>query len=263
LVHEFWSSHAAPSSGTGSPAQVPFVQASSAVQALPSSHTVPSGLKPSDGHAAAAPVHVSAMSHALAAARQTVPAATKPSAGQALLAPSQLSATSQAPAAGRQTAVLFASAGQVALDPVQVSATSHAPAAARHTVALEANWQEAVQQEPGVPFPAPRSQSSPGSVVPSPQAAPGLSGTAPMDHACAWPSVHDLVTDEAPGPGLPAPSALPPPLPVLRLHRWVCPGPAAAELPSPLVASVSITTCPLALETVTDGEAFDPLADAN
>src|SRR5207245_11206715 len=131
---------------------------SSAVQALPSSHTVRSGLKPWDGHAALVPVHVSAMSHALAAARQTVPAATKPSAGQALLAPSQLSATSQAPAAGRQTAVLFASAGQVALDPVQVSATSHAPAAARHTVALEANWQEAVQQEPGVPFPAPRSQ---------------------------------------------------------------------------------------------------------
>ena len=72
-----------------------------------------------------------------------------------------------------------------------------------------------------------------------------------------------MVTDEAPGSVLPAPSALPPPLPVLRLHRCVCPGPAVAELPSPLVASVSITTCPLALETVTDGEAFDPLADAN
>src|SRR5439155_22802862 len=105
-VHACWSPPRAPSGGTGSPAQVPFVQASSAVQALPSSHTVPSGLKPSDGHAALVPVHVSAMSHALAAARQTVPAATKPSAGQALLAPSQLSATSQGPALARHAAVL-------------------------------------------------------------------------------------------------------------------------------------------------------------
>src|SRR5947199_292578 len=107
--------------------QVPPWQASPPVEALPAPQGVVSG----------------------------VPAATKPSAGQALLAPSQLSATSQAPAAGRQTAVLFASAGQVALVPVQVSAASHGPADARQTVALEANWQKAVQQEPGVPFPAP------------------------------------------------------------------------------------------------------------
>src|SRR5207247_10840466 len=104
---------------------------------------------------------------------------------------------------------------------------------------------------------------SPGSSTPSPQVGPGLSGTAPSDHACAWPRVHDMVTDDAPGSVLPAPSALPPPLPVLRFHRCVCPAPAVAELPSPLVASVSITSCPLALETVTDGDAVDPLADWN
>jgi len=57
------------------PAQVPFVQASSAVQAFWSSQALPSGLKASPGQETLVPVHVSATSHVPAAARQTVPAA--------------------------------------------------------------------------------------------------------------------------------------------------------------------------------------------
>ena len=75
LVHEFWSSQAAPSSGAGSPAQVPFVQASLAVQAFWSSQALPFGLKVSAGQETLVPVQVSATSQEPAAARQTVPAA--------------------------------------------------------------------------------------------------------------------------------------------------------------------------------------------
>src|SRR5207244_1141303 len=41
LVQEFSSSHAAPSSSAALPTQVPFLQVSAAVQALPSSHAAP------------------------------------------------------------------------------------------------------------------------------------------------------------------------------------------------------------------------------
>src|SRR5207249_12052596 len=90
---------------------------------------------PSAGHAALAPVQVSARSHAPAAARHTVLAAWNASAGQAALVPSQVSVTSQTPAAARHTlpATAFASAGQAAPLPVQSSAGAQAPAEARHS----------------------------------------------------------------------------------------------------------------------------------
>src|SRR5438093_931703 len=77
----------------------------SVVQTLPSSvHAVPLALTASAGHAAEAPVQLSATSHSLAAARQTVAADAKPSAGQVADAPVQVSATSHTPAEGRHTA---------------------------------------------------------------------------------------------------------------------------------------------------------------
>jgi hypothetical protein len=89
--------------------------------------------------------------------------------GQASPTPSQTSARSHAPAEARHSAVLFASAGQVAAVPLQFSARSQTPAEARHSVLADSNAHEIVQQVPGVPFAAPRSQSSPVSTVPLPQ----------------------------------------------------------------------------------------------
>src|SRR5207247_3121805 len=66
-------------------------------------------------------------------------------------------------------AALPASAGQVSLVPVQLSARSHSFTAARQTVPLVTKRHDAEQQEPAVPFAAPRSQSSPASTVPLPQ----------------------------------------------------------------------------------------------
>ena len=68
-------------------------------------------------------------------ARHTVPAATSTSPGHAAIAPVQVSATSHTPADARHVVVLGrnASVGQLTL-PLQVSATSQTPADARHTV---------------------------------------------------------------------------------------------------------------------------------
>src|SRR5438132_14014614 len=110
LVHEFWSSHAAPSSSAALPAQVPSWQASAAVHWLPSSHGVPFAWRPSGGQAASAPVQVSAASHWPAAAPQALPAAAKAAAGPALLTPCQLSSTSPGAAPGRHTAAAFPAA---------------------------------------------------------------------------------------------------------------------------------------------------------
>jgi hypothetical protein len=60
--------------GGGPPTQVPLLHASAVVHALPSSHPVPSGLKPFGGHVVLVPVQVSATSHWPDAARQTEPA---------------------------------------------------------------------------------------------------------------------------------------------------------------------------------------------
>jgi hypothetical protein len=114
--------------------QTPLTHWSLVVQTFPSSHDVPSGLKPFAGQAVDVPLQVSATSQNPLAERQTVPADATVSAGHALLDPSQLSATSHAPAAERQTAVLFWSFGQLAPDPVQFSARSQTPADARHWV---------------------------------------------------------------------------------------------------------------------------------
>jgi hypothetical protein len=82
------------------------------------------------------PVHFSATSQVLAAARQTVDDGASASVGQTVDVPVHFSATSHVPAAARQTVDDEAtpSAGQSSDVPPQVSATSHVPFAARQTV---------------------------------------------------------------------------------------------------------------------------------
>src|SRR5581483_8554640 len=124
-------------------------------------HTIDVEAKPSPGHAALAPVQVSATSHTPADARQTAPALPAgcwqatlvplhwstvhglpssvhalpadrfASAGQLGPLPEHDSAASQSSAAARQIVPddVKPSAGQPVLVPVQVSATSQAPAA--------------------------------------------------------------------------------------------------------------------------------------
>ena len=85
-----------PAAQVGVPAHAPAEQAS-LVQATPSLHGVPSAAKPFAGHAADAPVQVSATSQAPAAGRQTAPAPAnwQPAVQQA--PPSQASPASTTP----------------------------------------------------------------------------------------------------------------------------------------------------------------------
>src|SRR5580698_2242856 len=70
------------------------------------------------------------------AGEQTTPVPAKPSAGHDAELPVHVSATSHTPADGRHTAAdpMNPSAGHDAALPVQFSATSHTPADGRHTV---------------------------------------------------------------------------------------------------------------------------------
>src|SRR5439155_601181 len=144
----------------------------SVVQGLPSSvQAVPAALTTLVGQVVLVPVQVSAVSHSLTAARHTVPAfpAGCVDAG-ALLLPLHTSVVQGLPSSVQAVpAALPASAGQVSLVPVQLSARSHSFTAARQTVPLVTKRHDAEQQEPAVPFAAPRSQSSPASTVPLPQ----------------------------------------------------------------------------------------------
>src|SRR5439155_15541388 len=99
-----------------SPWHAPLTHRSDTVQALPSSHEVPSGCAASAGQPLVAPSHDSAASHCPLDARQRVPAGRFASAGHAALPPLQLSAVSHTSAAGRQTTVAGwkSSAGQAA-----------------------------------------------------------------------------------------------------------------------------------------------------
>lgn len=108
---------------------------------LPARHSVPCGLKTSDGQTAEAPVQFSGISQvepsaAVAAALQTVVGGANELTGQLLDAPSQASAVSQVPAGERHSlpAALFASAGQDGDVPSHVSCVSHTPAAGRHSL---------------------------------------------------------------------------------------------------------------------------------
>ena len=60
------------------------------------------------------------------------------------------------------------SAGQLPLEPVQSSSASHWSSAPRQTFVAGSKMHSLVQHDPAVPFAAPWSQSSPGSIVPSP-----------------------------------------------------------------------------------------------
>src|SRR5207249_9842559 len=128
----------------------------------------------SGGQAVLEPSQVSAVSHSPAAARTTAPAFP---AGcvHVTLVPSHRSGVQGLPSSVQAVPAAFTvSAGHVALEPVQLSVTSHSFAAARQTVPLVTKRHEAEQQEPAVPFDAPRSQSSPASTVPLPQFASAL-----------------------------------------------------------------------------------------
>jgi hypothetical protein len=109
------------------------------VQALPSSHAVPSGtFRWFGGQSTLVPVQLSAVSpHCPVTGRHTVAVGMNASAGQAGFAPSHDSATSQPSAAGRQIVVagFTASGGQAASIPVQVSGPrSQISTTGRHTV---------------------------------------------------------------------------------------------------------------------------------
>src|SRR5712691_708923 len=85
-----------------------------------------------------------------------------------------------------------------------------------------------------------------------------------MAHAFEFPKVQDIVTLDAPALVLPAPiTSLPSPkAPVCLFHRSVWPAPAVAELTSAWTASVSMTSSPVALETVTEAVELSWFADA-
>src|SRR5207244_563723 len=74
--------------------------------------------------------------------------------------------------------------------------------------------------------------------------------------------VQDIVTLAAPGSVLPPPSTSVAAAPVVRFQRWVCPAPTARGAPLPGAATVSTTTSPAALVTLTEGVALLPLAVA-
>ena len=95
---------------------------------------MPDGDSAFAGHAAAAPLHVSAASHAPTDERQTVPDGARASLGQLAAAPVHVSAASHAPADVRQTVDAGRNpfAGHAAAAPVQLSATSQTPAPERH-----------------------------------------------------------------------------------------------------------------------------------
>ena len=94
--------------------------------------------KPSAGHVELVPVHVSATSHSLTAARHTVPALPA-GCWHATLVPSHWSFVQGLPSLVHAVpAAFFASAGQLGPVLVQFSARSHSSAAARQTVAAEA-----------------------------------------------------------------------------------------------------------------------------
>lgn len=83
----------------------------------------------------------------------------------------------------------------------------------------------------------------------------GLMGTAPIAHdlPVAPPSVQLIVTETAPG------SVLPPPMtsfgldPVVKFQSGVCPAPTVRVTASPRPPTVSKTSSPTALATVTVG----------
>jgi len=81
----------------------------------------------------------------------------------------------------------------------------------------------------------------------------GISGTATMDQGFDAPRVQDMVVDAAPGLVLAPPRALPAsPLPLAMFHCVVWDAFAITELASPFAVTVSITTWPVVLVTLTE-----------
>src|SRR5438132_888701 len=171
------SGHAAPAFPTGCGQVVLVPSHWSRVHGLVSAvQDVPLAFMTSVGQVELVPVQVSARSHSAAAARQTAPALPA-GCWQSTLVPLHWSRVQALPSSVQAVPLAFRgpSAGHVALEPVQVSGRSHSPAAARQVFALLAKVQLFLQHEPAAPFNAlPRSQSSPVSTVPLPQA-PGAS----------------------------------------------------------------------------------------
>ena len=224
------------SHGLGGVQLAPSTQPSTHVpapsQLFPLPHGVPSGAKPSEGHATCVPSHVSATSQAPSAARHTVPAACTVSGGQAAWLPSHTSGTSQAPAAGRHTspAAAKASGGHASLVPSHVSATSQGPAEARHTVpaGCPAHGRAASQSVPVTQMP-------PQQISPAPQRS--RTTHSPSSHAASWqgPPVHDAGSHAPPSSGPPSGGGMP--ASILGTARQPASGsqnsPAAQRLGSP------------------------------